>query len=92
MFQEEEYSKPVDMWSLGAVMSFHCNEQHLFTEWYSVTRWEGGQSTIDSGEYSFDLRQLVADLLSPNDIFRPTAQKVYQECMKNNRQRLDLPH
>ena len=80
------------MWSVGAVVSFLCNERHLFTSVGSVIGWQGGQNTIDSSKYSIDLRQLVADLLSPNANFRPTAQKVLAETLKNNRKRFDLLH
>ena len=78
------------MWSLGAVMSFYCNEKHLFTSCTSVTEWKGGKSTINSAKYSIDLRQLVADFLGPIASLRPTAQNVYAETQKNNRQRNDL--
>ena len=82
------------MWSLGAVMSFYCNERHLFTNFPSILKWKGGKSPINNYdlEYSSDLRQIVANLLSPKASRRPTAQKVDDESMKNNRQRLDLPH
>ena len=85
MFQEERYSTPADMWSLGAVMSFHCNEEHLFTSIPSILKWKGGKSTLDSGRYSRNLRQLVADLLSPDPKRRLTAEKVNNETHKNDR-------
>ena len=87
MFQEERYSTPADMWSLGAVMSFYCNKEHLFTSFPSIVKWKGGKSSLDSGKYSLDLRQLVADLLSPDPKNRPTAKNVHEETYKNNRQR-----
>ena len=80
------------MWSLGAVVSYRCNEKHLFTNITSILKWKGGKSTIDSGKYGIDLRQLVANLLSPNASRRPTAQKVLAETLKNNRKRFDLLH
>ena len=91
MCQEEKYSSPADMWSLGAVVSFLCNERHLFTSVASVVGWRGGQSPIDSGKYSIDLRQLVADLLSPNATRRLTAPlRIHNACNMHNRQRHDL--
>ena len=71
-------------------MSFRCNEKHLFTSIPSILKWKGGKSTLDSGRYSLDLRQLVADLLSPDPKNRPTAMKVRKKTYKNNRIRVDL--
>ena len=73
------------MWSLGAVMSFYCNRQHLFRNCPSVERWEGGRSTLNKTNYSLDLRKLIADLLWPTASVRPTATKVLQECDKGRR-------
>ena len=71
-------------------MSFYCNEKHLFTSIPAILKWKGGKSSLDSGKYSSDLRQLVADLLSPDPKKRPTAKKVCEETQMNNRERRDL--
>ena len=73
------------MWSLGAVMSFYCNDRHLFGDCPSVEKWVGGRSTIDRCKYSIDIRQLIADLLCPTANGRPTATKVVQDCLKDGR-------
>ena len=89
-FQSERYSTSADMWSLGAVISFYCNKgEHLFKDPRSVERWKGGKSTIRRDKYSINLRQLVADLLSPNASSRPSAEKVWEESCKDNRQEGD---
>ena len=87
LMQDTSYSTPVDMWSLGAVMSYYCNKKHLFRDCPSVQRWAGGRSTLDRKKYSLGLRQLIAELLSPTASLRPTATKVNLECHKDGRQK-----
>ena len=66
------------MWSLGAIISFVCNDAtHLFRNRGAVLAWPGGKSTLDRNKYSITLRQLTADLLNPNAGLRPSAKKVY---------------
>ena len=78
------------MWSLGAVISFRCNRDHLFTSTSSVFRWKGGKSSLRADQYGSHLRQLVTGLLSPTARERPSASEVLQETYKYNRQRTDL--
>ena len=76
------------MWSLGAVISFYCNDEHLFTDPDAVLDWEGGRgvSTLDRDEYGSRLRGIVASLLLPNPRARPTAEKVLKESLTGDRQ------
>lgn len=85
----EHYSTSADMWSLGAVISFYCNRDHLFTDVDSVFEWKGGSSSLDRRYYSGSLRGLVASLMLPNANRRPTAQRVLEESKKGNRTRLE---
>ena len=87
---EDFYTTSADMWSLGAVISFVCNGEHLLTDTGSVFNWIGGNSTLDDRQYSSSLRRLVASLLSPVAKKRPSAHQVLQETQKYNRQRTDL--
>jgi len=85
------YSSPADMWSLGAIISFYCNREHLFRDTSSVLEWEGGmsESTLDRDQYSAKLRGIVASLLLPIAKRRPTAAMVLEETKKGDRQRLE---
>ena len=75
------------MWALGAVLSFIANKgNHLFKSEQHVRTWPGGKSTLNRDLYSIDLRQPIADLLTPTPSLRPTAEKVYNETFKENRQ------
>ncbi len=38
------YGTSADVWSLGAVMSFYCNNRHLFRSMQQVLSWEGGST------------------------------------------------
>ena len=77
-FQGRPYSTSADMWSLGCVISYFCNRDHLFTDVASVLNWEGriSQSTLQSDKYSSKLRGLVACLLLPNKRARASARMV----------------
>merc|ERR1712059_106560 len=84
---KHKYGTASDIWSLGAIISFCCNNgRHLFPSVRKVVSWPGGKSTLDQKKYSLDLRQLVADMLSPYEEYRPTAAKVRKETFKDNRQ------
>ena len=87
---EDFYTTSADMWSLGAVISFCCNREHLLTDTGSVFNWRGGNNILDEYKYSSSLRRLVTSLLSPVAKKRPNAHHVLQETRKYNRQRDDL--
>ena len=87
---DEYYTTSADMWSLGAVIAFCCNMEHLFTDTSSVFHWKGGRSPLDASQYSSGLRRLVASLLFPSAKKRPSAPQVLQETKKYNRQRTEL--
>ena len=80
-FQGSRYSYPSDIWSLGAVISFYCNEGHLFRSVHAVKSWPGGKSSLDRGKYSLNLRQMTADMMNPLDTMRPTAAKIRATCL-----------
>ena len=82
----ERYGKPSDIWSLGAVISFICNERHLFWNPMEVAKWPGDKSSLDEFKYSIDLRRLTADMLCPTPLTRPTASKIVSEAKTGNRQ------
>ena len=86
LYQGHAYSTSADLWSLGAVISFRCNRQHLFTSLRSVERWTGGRSSLDRRRYGLSLRRLLRHLLCPVAALRPSAQEVLQECRRDSRQ------
>ena len=86
IFQGHHYTTSADLWSLGAVISFRCNKQHLFTSFRSVERWTGGRSSLDRRKYGLSLRRLLRHMLSPVAARRPSAQEVLQECRRDSRQ------
>ncbi len=44
---ERRYGTPADVWSLGAVMYFHCTGKHLFRSAREVVAWSGRSSPIE---------------------------------------------
>ena len=84
----KSYSFGADLWSLGCVLVFRCNNgRHLFFEGEDVVRWKGvGKNTVapshhtTSSSYSTGLVQLVSRLLNPDPKLRPTAEDVLAEC------------
>ena len=84
----QSYSFGADLWSLGCVLVFRCNNgRHLFFEGEDVLRWRGaGKNTLapshhtTSSSYSSGLVQLVARLLDPNPKLRLSADEVLAEC------------
>ena len=74
----EDYTFSADMWSLGAVMSFVCNNgEHLFKDKYDVMRWLGDEDPLP-GHFKSTLRNVVNMLLQPNYEERPSAAEVYR--------------
>ena len=74
----ENYTFSADIWSLGAVMSFVCNNGiHLFNDKYDVMRWLGTEDPLPRHFNSF-LRNIVNRLLRPNYEERPSAALVYR--------------
>ena len=74
----ENYTFSADIWSLGAVMSFVCNNgTHLFNDKYDVMRWLGTEDPLPRHLNSI-LRNVVNRLLRPNYEERPSAASVYK--------------
>ena len=69
------YGKSSDVWSLGAVVAYLINEDHLFHNVESVIRWPGGISPIFSNKYQYsnELHNLLGMMLNPNESLRPPA-------------------
>lgn len=76
VLNRQPYKTNADLWSLGAVMSFVCNDGvHLFRTVRETRGWEGGKSTLPK-KYSIELRQTVADLMHPDYKQRPSAENI----------------
>ena len=74
----QNYTFSADMWSLGAVMSFVCNNgTDLFNDKYDVMRWLGNEDPLPQG-FNSTLRNIVIKLLQPNYKERPSAAEVYE--------------
>ena len=74
----EDYTFSADMWSLGAVISFVCNNgEHLFKDKYDVMRWLGNEDPLPE-HFTATLRNVVNMLLQPNYQERPSAAELYQ--------------
>ena len=79
----ENYTFSADMWSLGAVMSFVCNNgEHLFKDKYDVMRWFGNEDPLPK-HFTSTLRNVVNMLLQPNYKERPSAAEVYMTAKDN---------
>ena len=82
------YSFGADLWSLGCVLVFRCNNgRHLFNTGEDVVRWRGvRRGTVAPSHhttgpsYSSRLVGMVARLLNPNPKLRPSAEDVVAEC------------
>ena len=75
VLEPRNYSFSADIWSLGAVITFVCNRQHLFTNWSKIQNWTK-QATIPSDRYSVGLVNLLASMLDPEKGQRPTAAQI----------------
>ena len=63
----------LDIWSLGAVISYVANDaEHLFKSSSEVLDWRGEESPVRA-IYSKELRDLVLSALNPVMVRRPTA-------------------
>ena len=63
----------VDIWSLGAIISYVANDaEHLFNSSSEVLDWTGEGSPVRT-IYSRELRDLVLSALNPVETRRPTA-------------------
>ena len=79
----ENYTFSADMWSLGAVMSFVCNNgEHLFKDKYDVMRWFGNEDPLPK-HFTSTLRNVVNMLLQPNYKERPSVAEVYMTAKDN---------
>ena len=81
----QDYSFPADIWSLGAVISFYCNSNHLFADKWRVVSWTK-RPTIPESRYSRALVEMVAGMNDPNSRMRPNAETIVRECGKGGRQ------
>ena len=76
----QKYSTPTDIWSLGVVISFICNQgKHLFTSIDDVKKWDGSKNPIDEKKYSKYLCKLITDIMKPIEKNRPMANDISQE-------------
>ena len=81
----QRYGTPTDIWSLGATVSYVCNQgRHLFRNEDAVKNWPGGKSTLDRKKYPIGIRQLTADMMNPNENLRPTADQIIDRVTGEN--------
>ena len=77
----QRYGTPTDIWSLGATISYVCNQgTYLFKTKDAVKNWPGGKSTLDRNKYPIELRQLTADMMNPMENLRPTAEQIKEKA------------
>ena len=75
----ERYGTSTDIWSLGATISYICNQgKHLCNTQEGIKNWPGGKSTLDRNKYCIEIRQLTADMMNPLGRLRPTAEQFVQ--------------
>ena len=82
------FSFGADLWSLGCVLVFRCNNgRHLFDKGENVVSWRGARrGTVapshhtTGSSYSSRLVGMVARLLNPDPKLRPSAEDVVAEC------------
>ncbi|XP_066924926.1 probable myosin light chain kinase DDB_G0284661 [Clytia hemisphaerica] len=76
VIEGNEYTFSADMWSLGALISFWYNGEHLFTDVDEVLEWEGNKSTLSNKFSKKGIRTAVRQLLYPRPRIRLNADKV----------------
>ena len=84
----KNYSFPADIWSLGALISFFCNGEHLFCHPGVIQLWS--KTNVLPDHYSKDLKNLVASMLDPYPKNRPSAGNIDEETLKNDRQKVKI--
>ena len=83
----ERYGTPTDIWSLGATISYVCNQgKHLFNTEEAIENWPGGKSTLDRNKYPIEIRQLTANMMNPLGSKRPTAKEIIEKASKVDEQ------
>ena len=80
VLNQQKYTVSADMWSLGAVTSFLCNnKRHLFTSNDEVRRVKGGIDPFPR-RFSSSFREAVVTLLRVDPKERPSARTIYQKA------------
>ena len=80
VLNQQKYTVSADMWSLGAVTSFLCNnKRHLFTSNDEVRRVKGGIDPFPR-RFSSSFRDAVVTLLRVDPKERPSARTIYQKA------------
>ena len=85
---DADLTTSADMWSLGAVISYAANREHLFQTERDVFSWRGARSPLERQFKYPQLDQLVLSLLSLDKEDRPTAAQV-QEDITNHLERTE---
>ena len=79
MIRDHKYGISTDVWSLGVVISFVCNNgKHLFTSKSDVMEWDGSKNPIDERKYSTYLCKLITNIMNPIEDNRLTANQIGQ--------------
>ena len=77
IFRDQKYGISTDIWSLGVVISFICNQgKHLFTSKDDVMKWDGSKNPIDEKKYSTYLCKLIHNMMDPLEGNRLTANRI----------------
>lgn len=80
VLKEDLYTSSADLWSLGAVISFVCNNGvHWFKDRQETISWQCGQNPVP-GFYSITLSQQVSNLLHPEYKMRPSAKSIVESA------------
>ena len=81
VLERREYTFSADMFSLGALFSFVCNNgKHLFNSFGEILRLQGTVDPVPSG-FTNNLRSIVSQLLERDYRHRPSAAEVYNKAV-----------
>lgn len=80
VLKDQPFSFSVDIWSLGMIAAFMCNQgQHYFRSASDILTWQRRKSVIPY-HYSMPLRNVVMDMLMIDPRDRPSAGRIVKEC------------
>lgn len=85
ILKRQPYTENADIWSLGAITSFVCNNGVHFFKNKDIKTWTGGKSALPE-HCSVELKEKVAEFLHPSFSMRPSAEHTLNFILDNNLQ------